>query len=192
MRTARFLISNALAFVAMQAFSPNLNARTHNSRHRHSSAGSADPNNVHLTGYSASCKYDKEGGRNASASGASPRSHTLDGPSKNGVILVAVPDLGGTSNLYGCVLNFDFPPSVPKYIRKQFANKTIFAGDHYGVASRGQMKIDVSHACTPAVQDFNFSHVKVEKVYCPGEQWARAGFPDRQVAGVVDSSDAAD
>lgn len=120
---------------------------------------------VKLTAYSANCPHDSYGGPNGSPSKLKPRSHTVDGPSP--VVLVAVPQMGGTKSLVGCFLEMDFSRStVPPKMRKMFESKMYFAGDHYGRGSDGMAKADISYECRPGLQNYTFKNVRVKKGKC--------------------------
>jgi hypothetical protein len=144
---------------------------------------------VNMTGYAAGCKNgaDPFSGPDDSASTMKPSKNTLEGPGK--VVLVAVPQKGDASNMFGCMLRFNFskakmPESVRQQMQAQFDAKKIFAGDHYGsnaendkaykgkasasaLHSDNQMKIDVSHSCDASQKNFSMAGVTVEKYACP-------------------------
>lgn len=92
-----------------------------------------------LTTYSAACKGDRHGGKDESPSGLKPSQHTVDGSSKDGIVLAAVSQQGGMSELFGCLFTVDSAPG-----------KVFFAGDRYAKSGNFQSKIDISHQCGKA------------------------------------------
>lgn len=141
-------------------------------------AAAQTKNGVSLTGYAGGCgSVDSSGGGDRSSWGighanVKPSQHTLGGKADQNVVLVAVPQAGGTASLYGCFLEFDFTHSnVPQKIRAQFETARLFAGDHYGKGSNNKNKCDISLPCSKdrkGVNSFSFAGVKVTKTHCLG------------------------
>lgn len=123
---------------------------------------------ITLTGYSANCEefdgpVETMGGKDESPSGLKPREHTIDGSAE--VVLAALPQEGGTSDLYGKCFTISHPDVDEK--------KIFYGGDRYGKGSNGQSKIDISHECTAAVKSFKKEAAAIQPVECPENIGAR-------------------
>ncbi|MGZ6478990.1 MAG: hypothetical protein ACXWQE_06800 [Bdellovibrionales bacterium] len=124
---------------------------------------------VKLTGYSAACRYDRQGGRNESSSDQrlKPRSHTLDGDAASDkVVVAAVPQFGGTASLYRCFFKLVPPANAPQDIKTKMSQKIFFGGDHYGAGSNRKMKIDVSYGCSRDIQKRTYNNAKIQRLNC--------------------------
>ncbi|NJL23911.1 MAG: hypothetical protein HC902_01130 [Calothrix sp. SM1_5_4] len=150
---------------------------------------------VQLTGYAGGCGHDGLGGpdKTSWSQHMKPSRFTIDGRSDHNTVVVAATQVGGTSFLYGCYVEFDFSRSnVPKSVRALFAGKKIFVGDRYGASSNGKMKLDVSHACTARVNRFNYRGVAVIKRNCySSRQYAGANPPEAGRTAVAENAELA-
>jgi hypothetical protein len=160
-----------VGFSSQAARHPYQHHRHHINSAYDEDSGDSDGKTFMLTGYSAACGNDPQGGPNKSSWGnLRPRSHTLDGKPELETVEVAATVSGGSAGLWGCFIEFDFSHStVPPRIQKLFEGKRIFAADHYSPKYHNR-KFDVSLECTSRknLNSFTYYGVVARKVKCLG------------------------